>query len=330
MEAKTFLAIALESPGQPRLIEIPVPELESAQVLVRMSFSQIINSIKNGFFYQKPKEPSIVGLEGSGVVEKIGSQVPSNFLGMKVACGLNEGGVYGTWAQYYVGDYRKMILVSEDISLEEASGLITNPVSVLGMIDMLCQRNMRSAAIYPATSQIGKQFGKLAEKLGVTVINIVRNEARAKQAEEEFKMANVIAFDDPDFKSKYEEMCVKFSVKLAFESVSGSATMKILNPMPEGSTVCCFGSLESHEVKDVSLEALLQQNKTICGFLMKFYLENLGEGELNRIHHQMIQKNFSDCFNFTKRSIFHLKDFEKAIKAATELKGDQKVILQLD
>lgn len=334
METRTFKAVVLDTPGKPRLTEMTLPLLSSTQVLVKMGYAQInpsdLESIENGFYSEKPVEQAVLGEEGSGIIERIGASVPSVFLGLKVVCGLDIGQVYGTWSQYYIGEYKKIIIVNKKISLEDSCGLITNPVSVLGMLDMLQKRGLKSAAIYPATSQIGRQFASFAEKKGFEVLKIVRNAKKLKEAEEELRMSNVISFEDPEFPLKFNEMCQKLNVRLAFEGVSGSVPMKLLSAMPKGSTVCCMGSLESAEIKDVMLKTLLMENKTICAFHRRFYMEKLRECELNRIHQQVVQKNYEDCFKSESKTVYGLNDFEKAIQEASKLRANHKVVLKLN
>ena len=74
-------AIQLTGYGNPaqnlELVELPEPNAPSAgEALVRMEYAPIANSdllLANGVYLLKPKLPSVIGGEGAGIVEAVGS-----------------------------------------------------------------------------------------------------------------------------------------------------------------------------------------------------------------------------------------------------------------
>lgn len=330
--AKTFKAVMLEAPGNVQLVDLPFPELAPGQILVKMAYTQINPSdlicMEFGFFYGRSGR-AVIGLEGSGIVTKIGPDVPAEYQGAQVIGGVSQGLIYGSWAEYLISDYRAVYLIKENLSLEDSSALIVNPFTVVGMVDLVQKRGLKSTSIYPATSQLGRQFVKLCTKQGIEVISIVRTAARVKQAQEEFGMKHVLAYDDAEFETKYKELSAKLDARVCFESVGGKATMRLLSQLPKNSTVVNFGVLDSPNIENVNALQLLTERKSIEGFLLFHYAEDLGE-KASEVHVEMVQKNYAGCFDLGPREVFELKDWQAAVEKAKNLTTGVKILLKLN
>jgi NADPH:quinone reductase-like Zn-dependent oxidoreductase len=85
-------AIHLTAYGNPaenlRMVEVPEPHAPSAgEALVRMEYAPIDYSdllLANGVYLLKPKLPSVIGGEGAGIVDAIGSGVTGIKVGDRV------------------------------------------------------------------------------------------------------------------------------------------------------------------------------------------------------------------------------------------------------
>jgi NADPH:quinone reductase-like Zn-dependent oxidoreductase len=85
-------AIHLTAYGNPaqnlQMVEVPEPNMPSAgEALVRMEYAPVDYSdllLANGVYFLNPQLPSVIGGEGAGIVEAIGSGVTSVEVGDRV------------------------------------------------------------------------------------------------------------------------------------------------------------------------------------------------------------------------------------------------------
>ena len=93
-----------------------------------------LNIIKSqGVYGIKKPLPTIVGLEGSGVVVNTGdSSAAKAMLGRKVAF-MSDDDKDGSWAEYLVTSQKSCIVLEEKDDLEQASCLFVNPMTAMGI-----------------------------------------------------------------------------------------------------------------------------------------------------------------------------------------------------
>jgi NADPH:quinone reductase-like Zn-dependent oxidoreductase len=90
-----------------------------------------------GKYSQQKKFPAIMGFEGSGVVvESGGGLMGWGLVGKKVAIAAQREN-QGTYAQYIVVKAGECLPLSDDTSFEQGSMCIVNPLTVIGMLDMV-------------------------------------------------------------------------------------------------------------------------------------------------------------------------------------------------
>jgi 2-desacetyl-2-hydroxyethyl bacteriochlorophyllide A dehydrogenase len=74
-------ALVYEAPGQMAMREIPIPDIQPDEVLIRVAYSGICGSELSGFLGQNElrKPPTIFGHEFSGTIEKLGAAVGASY-----------------------------------------------------------------------------------------------------------------------------------------------------------------------------------------------------------------------------------------------------------
>ena len=88
------------APGELRLAEVPVPQPEAGQVLVRIhaaGVNPVETYIRSGSYARKPELPYTPGSDGAGVVEAVGAQVTTCQPGDRV---YTAGTITGSYAEY--------------------------------------------------------------------------------------------------------------------------------------------------------------------------------------------------------------------------------------
>jgi NADPH:quinone reductase-like Zn-dependent oxidoreductase len=128
-------AIHLTAYGNPaqnlRAVEVSEPNTPSVgEALVRMEYAPIAYSdllIATGVYLLKPELPSVMGGEGAGIVEAIGSRVTSVKLGDRV---MIPFGTF-TWSEKVLAPAEGLFVVPPSIDARTASMLNINPTTAV-------------------------------------------------------------------------------------------------------------------------------------------------------------------------------------------------------
>lgn len=86
----------------------------------------------------------------------------------------------GCWAEYSIASVDFTFEIEKDVPLEYAASGVTNPLTVIAMIENFKELGGKGGIIHTAAaSALGRQLNKLAQKEGIPLLNIVRREAQA-------------------------------------------------------------------------------------------------------------------------------------------------------
>src|SRR5512133_1548991 len=129
---KRMLAVLVKPDGELVVDQIPTPRPGPGQVLIRMAAAPInpsdIGFTKGSYGVFKGSQV-IPGFEGSGTVVEAGSGLlPRLLLSRRVTCSTPSG---GTWAEYLVVTAQNCFPLNRNLSFEEGSMLIVNPLTAL-------------------------------------------------------------------------------------------------------------------------------------------------------------------------------------------------------
>lgn len=187
-----MLAAVIEKPGELRVREVPVPQIDETECLVRILACSICNStdrklLDGHFRYCGPSAyPGIVGHEGVGRVVKCGSQVRSFREGdLVLRAGAKydhgeEGGIGSLWggmAQWgkvkdpIHGGNRMHQVVPEGIDPVEATMLITLKETLSWLQRWGVQRG--ESMLVMGSGPVGVSFGFFAKLLGLAPVLVL-------------------------------------------------------------------------------------------------------------------------------------------------------------
>src|SRR6478609_4554801 len=132
-------AIHLTAYGNPAqsLVTVNVPEPSAppaGEALVRMEYAPIAASdllLADGIYLLKPKLPSVIGGEGAGIVDAIGSGVTGIKVGDRVTIPF---GTF-TWSEKVLAPAQGLFVVPPSIDARTASMLNINPTTAVILLD---------------------------------------------------------------------------------------------------------------------------------------------------------------------------------------------------
>ena len=165
---QTMNAICLAGPdGNPELMDVSIPKIDANEVLVRM------RAIGVGLHdrYTNPGNvtfPYPIGVEGSGVVEDVGSAVTDYQTGDRVMItGMHPKG--GTWAEFAAINAHMLMPMPEGLSFQMAAALPVAGTTALGGVKALHLTQGDSLFIAGASGAIGTIAIQLAARRGYRV-----------------------------------------------------------------------------------------------------------------------------------------------------------------
>src|SRR5260221_8753095 len=172
-------AIHLTAYGNPaqnlQMVEVPEPNMPSAgEALVRMEYAPVDYSdllLANGVYFLNPQLPSVIGGEGAGIVEAIGSGVTSVKVGDRVTIPFRTF----TWAEKVLAPAEGLFVVPPSIDAKAASMLNINPTTAVLLLNEFVKLNAGGwLVINAANSQVARCLTAIAKSRGLKIAGIVR------------------------------------------------------------------------------------------------------------------------------------------------------------
>lgn len=264
-------AVFLEREGGPLVVrEVPVPVPGNGEVLIKIKAAPI-NPSDLARIRNAPSEYDLAtfipGLEGCGTVVAGGKgMLPKIWMGKRVAC----SAVFptsGTWAEYLVTHAGNCFPLKKEISDEQGSMSLVNPLTALGFIEIAKENNNKAIINNAAASALGRMVELLANKENIPLINIVRNSGQAdllKKGGSKY----VLDSSDPAFIENIRLLSDKLNATLLFDSVCSRQLEKIIDVLPAKSSVIIYGNLSGEEQIMINPRALIAKDIRISGFYL--------------------------------------------------------------
>jgi len=244
----------------------PTPGHE--EVLLRVQLAALNPAdrfLAENLYPAKPPLPHVLGRDGLGVVEAIGSGVARRRVGDRVVLLRGEAGVnrWGTLADYVVVPQDGIAPVPNQWSDEEAAAA---PLVYLTAHQALHQWGPLAGAMILVTGVsggVGLAALQLAKGLGHRVIGVSRGSAKSEKLR---KLGCDLVLDpaDPELKKKIKEFTVGRGVDLAIDNVAGPLFNSLLDVMGYGGRISVVGMLAGN-VPQFSTAKLLFRRLRIGG-----------------------------------------------------------------
>lgn len=266
-----------EKEGQLSSKILPVPHPGKGEVLIKLSAAPMnpsdLNHIKRTTNLSE-RLSLIPGTEGCGTVVSNGKGLlPQLWLGKRVACS-SAHATSGTWAEYMITSASLCIPLPAEISDEQGSMLLVNPMTALAFLDIARHKGHKAIINTAAASSLGRIVEVLGSKYKIPVINIVRND---KQKTSLINMGSPYVLDSSNinFEDDLYSLSHELNASLIFDAVGGSLTRKLITSVPYGSSIVLYGIL-SGEQPEINYRSMIMDNKTLSGFFLGNWLKEKG------------------------------------------------------
>lgn len=269
MISKTMKAVRQDEAGGKLYVDnIPVPELKTGEVLIKMSASPINPSdlsMLQGSYAVKPPYPITPGIEGSGFVVAGKGILPRLRMGKRVTC-TTSGGGNGTWAEYMLTQATKCIPLNKDIDQEQGAMLIVNPMTALAFMEIARKNKHKAILNNAAASALGRMLIRLGKKYNIPIINIIRSQNQQNLLQS-MGAEHIINSEFPDFAEVVKEKTHSLNATLILDAVGGEQSSILIESAPFGSTLMVYAMLSENPSK-INSRVLLQEKKKVEGFYL--------------------------------------------------------------
>jgi NADPH:quinone reductase len=235
-------AIFVTEPGgidKLRYEDLPVPEPGPGQALVKLHFSGV-NFIDVYFrtgLYKAPP-PIVLGMEGAGVVEKLGPGVTEVAPGDRVAYAMARG----SYAEYAVVPVWQLVAIPKEIGFDVAAGSMLQGMTAHYLTHSTYPLKQRETALVHAAAGGAGQWIVAAAKLrGARVIGTTSTDAKAETARKA-GCDEVINYTEQDFEAEVKRLTGGKGVDVVYDSVGKLTWEKSLNSLKPRGMMVSFGN----------------------------------------------------------------------------------------
>jgi NADPH:quinone reductase-like Zn-dependent oxidoreductase len=257
-----------------RIVHRPVPRPVAGEVLVRIEAAPVNQSdllLLQGRYGIRKTLPAVPGWEGSGTVAASGGGwLARSLVGRRVACG-GQSDADGTWAEYYVAPAKQCFPLRRGIDFEQGATSIVNPLTALGLLELIRRGRHRAAVQNAAASQVGLMMTRLCRKRGIPLVHIVRREEQAEILRS-MGERHVLDSSAPAFGDRLRDVTGNLRATIAFDAVAGAMTGLLLEALPEQSTVVVYGALSREKCGEIDPISLIFRNKRVEAFYLGEWL----------------------------------------------------------
>ena len=236
-------AAEIEKTGGPEVIElkdINLKDPESGEVLIKQVAIGLnyIDTYHRSGLYPVPL-PSGIGLEGAGIIEKVGSDTNGFKEGDKVAYAAAPIGSYATHRIYPV---KNLIKVPDGIDLQIVAAIMTKGLTTFYLLHKTYEaKNGQTVLFHAAAGGVGQIFCQWAKSLGCTVIGTVGSEEK-KEVARQYGCTHVINYNKDDFQSVVMQITNNIGLPVVYDGVGKVTMEKSLMCLKMRGTFVSFGN----------------------------------------------------------------------------------------
>jgi NADPH:quinone reductase-like Zn-dependent oxidoreductase len=304
----------------------PIPALQAGEVLVEMEAAPCnpsdIAFLRGGYNIVKPL-PAVPGFEGTGTVVETGD-ASRDLLGKRVSCFV-QARHDGTWADHFIARRQDCIVLKEGIKLEQAACLAVNPLTALGMLDMVLERGARAIILNAAGGQVPRIMNSLASTKGIAVVNLVRKEPVAAALKEE-GFQHVLNTSDEDFPRSLAAITEKLRPTMAFDAVAGGLAGQILNTMPDGSVLTVYGALSGAPLDGIDPMGIIFRKKVVTGFNLNDWIASKSPEAMDKTREELQELVLAGVINTEVQGAFRLDKVTEGLRAYIKSMSAGKVL----
>ncbi len=322
-------AIHITKSGGPEVLklqETPKPKPEKNQVLIKVKAAGInrsdIITRKNVDTYGKGSAETLIpGLEVSGEITEIGSEVTDQIVGDKVCALIASGG----YAEYVAVDSSHCLPVPEEISLTDAAAIPETIFTVwFNVFHLGNLQPGEKLLIHGGTSGIGTMGLQMGKAWGAEIFTTAGTDEKIDFLNK-MNLGKAINYKQEAF----EDVLKDEKIDVILDMVGGDYTQKNLEILNKKGRLIYINGMKSTDV-NINLRTIMSKNLTLTGSFLK--------PQTDAVKTQIakdVEKNIWPMFDSKKihpviYKTFKLEDAAEAHKLMESSEHIGKILLTMD
>lgn len=258
---KSYVMKATAESSILELADAPVPEPGPRQLLVRLRAAALNRGeFIVGHGLQKPGTSKAIGMEGAGLVEKVGPDAGEWKAGDRVM-----GRCAGAFSEYAVMDVREVIPMPRNLTWEEAASI---PLTFLVVHDMLVSQGKLKAGewllVTGVASGVGVAALQAAKAMGARVIGTSGSQAKLGRLGAEGLDVPIVTRQG-DFHDPVMAATEGKGVNLVVNTVGGSVFAECIRCMAFEGRLATVGYVDNTLKAEIDIQALHAKRLTLFG-----------------------------------------------------------------
>ena len=219
-------AVEINDAGGPEVLklkDIKLSDPKSGEVLINQKAIGLnyIDTYHRSGLYPVPL-PSGIGLEGAGIIEKVGPDTNGFREGDKVTY---AAAPIGSYASHRIYPTKSLIKVPEGIDLEIVAAIMTKGLTTFYLLHKTYKvKSGQTILFHAAAGGVGQIFCQWAKSLGCKVIGTVGSNEKIKIAEQ-YGCSYVINYNKNDFQKEVMKITNNEGLPVVYDGV-GKVTME--------------------------------------------------------------------------------------------------------
>lgn len=263
-------AVAISEPGGPGVLKpetMPVPKPKSDELLIKVAAAGVNRPDvvqRMGLYPAPPGASPLPGLEVSGTVVAVGSDLESEWLGRKI-CALTNGGGY---AEFCVAPAGQCLPVPDSLTMEEAAALPETLFTVWGnLFNRGFARDGETVLVHGGTSGIGTTAIQLGKLFGLDVIVTCGSDQKCTAAKH-IGADHAINYKTQDFVEEVNKITDGQGVEVVLDMVAGDYVARNLQCLKEDGrhvTIAVQGGMTA----ELNMAQIMMRRLTLTGSTLR-------------------------------------------------------------
>lgn len=262
MKTKAIIANEAGSPKVLKWQDIDLPEMGDEDVLIRQTAVGLnyIDVYHRSGLYPPPNGfPFIPGMEGAGIIEKVGSKVEGFKEGQKV-CYVSK--TPGAYTKHRVINYQELLLIPEGLTEAHTASILLKGMTAQYLIRRLYRIDEKSVILlHAAAGGVGNIICQWAKAIGATVIGTVGSDEKAEYVKK-LGCNYPINYKKEDFVKKVMEITNGRGVDVVYDSVGKDTILKSIECVRPVGFIASYGQ-SSGAVPPIDLSLLAKKSSFI-------------------------------------------------------------------
>jgi NADPH2:quinone reductase len=268
------------------IAEVPDPAPAVGEVVLRILFAGLNPAdryLAENQYPAKPALPHILGRDGIGIVECIGSGVGGITIGDKLVIVRSEIGVNrrGTFAQRVAVPVESLVPPAADWTDEQSAGATLVYLTAYQALTDWGDLPPSLVLITGASGGVGVACVQLAKAFGHTVVGLSRDAAKSRTLRE---LGADAVFDprQPDWRKQMLAQMGGRKVDLAIDNIGGPLFSQLIESLGYGGRISCVGRLAG-PVLEFNTASLFFRRAKIGGIHVGSYTAAESRSVWNRV-----------------------------------------------